>query len=268
MRRSFARTSALVRFVYSRCGASGGRDAAARGAVQVAPGDASALCRAIEANWPAVIPAGSGEGLLASLQSLPKLAELSELCGHRQVTVRLKKARFPVFGAAEGERTFGDVAKRSPYEDVEKVALRDVMAELQSQESPGRYAASVPLERDLPELSALLKPQEEALASSVGFALGPPVPGAPVMYLGAGGQRTPLHCDPTENITVVVQGQKRFRLFGPAAFPFLRPQGGLLPAISCWLSGVVPAVYSPVDAFAEASYWRRTSPRPGCPAPL
>merc|ERR1712118_306721 len=73
--------------------------------------------------------------------------------------------------------------------------------------------------------------------------------GTPSLYLGAHGQRTPLHFDPTENITIVLQGRKTFRLFSPASSPWLRPKGGMVAAAACWMHGVVPAVYSDIDAW-------------------
>eukprot|EP00434_Breviolum_minutum_P023471 symbB.v1.2.020704.t2/scaffold1760.1/size102730/2 len=72
------------------------------------------------------------------------------------------------------------------------------------------------------------------------------------MYLGAGQQRTPLHCDPTENVTLVLEGRKRIRLFPPWAAVHLQPIGGWWAAASCWLSGVVPAVYGAADPFTPS----------------
>lgn len=94
--------------------------------------------------------------------------------------------------------------------------------------------------RDLPEFDVLCSPLREALEEALHLSLGPPVPNTPVIYLGAREQRTPLHCapwsqpcqcegpaqDPTENITVVTEGSKWFRLFRPKAYHALRPLGG------------------------------------------
>ncbi|CAJ1411267.1 unnamed protein product [Effrenium voratum] len=246
------RSSALVRFVYARCGAKGGEACAALGARR--PTNFSELRAAVQDSWPAIL---GSEGVLPSalLAPLPDLIQLADLCGHRQVAVRLPKARLSFLGVRSSfledpkERTFGDVRKgKAPYEDAELAVLKDVIQELTTSQAARRYAASVPLDRDLPELAALAEPLRSHWAKLL-EVLGPEVPNTPVMYLGSGEQRTPLHCDPTENITIVVQGSKLFRLFPPAAAPYLRPLGGWLPAAACWLSGVVPAVYSAADAF-------------------
>lgn len=116
--------------------------------------------------------------------------------------------------------------------------------------SSGFYAANLPLQTVLPELAEHFLPMEELVLGRYGPAFGqPPVPGTPVLYLGAGRQRTPLHFDPTENLTAMLQGSKRFRLFPPAASLQLQPRGGALAAFICWLRGVVPAVYSDIDVW-------------------
>ena len=226
MKRSPTASSALVRFVYDRCGAAyarprDGRAAAERGPRQVKSSEAEALQRAVQDSWPAIISPDVGPGALPMefFKELPKLQQLKELCGHRQVTVRLPKARFAWLPAGLAfhwpslrhveRQTFGDVRKKMPYEDVKQMALRDVIDALSSREmtsqAPPFYAASVPLRRDLPELALRLGPLQEALEEVLHLSVGPPVANAPVMYLGAGQQRTPLHCDPTENVTLVLE---------------------------------------------------------------
>ncbi|CAJ1415098.1 unnamed protein product [Effrenium voratum] len=202
------RSSALVRFVYARCGAKGGEACAALGARR--PTNFSELRAAVQDSWPAIL---GSEGVLPSalLAPLPDLIQLADLCGHRQVAVRLPKARLSFLGVRSSfledpkERTFGDVRKgKAPYEDAELAVLKDVIQELTTSQAARRYAASVPLDRDLPELAALAEPLRSHWAKLL-EVLGPEVPNTPVMYLGSGEQRTPLHCDPTENITIVVQ---------------------------------------------------------------
>jgi len=156
---------------------------------------------------------------------------------------------------------FGDPRARAPYGRRDRRRLDQVIEQLRASTSGSAladcYAANVPIEVALPELAALLSPLGQGLVDRFGPLFGPAVPGTPALYLGAGGQRTPLHFDPTENLTAVMQGSKHFRLFPPAASLQLQPRGGYLAAAACWLSGVVPAVYSDVDA------WRsHGSPRP------
>jgi len=150
---------------------------------------------------------------------------------------------------------------------VDRRPLGDVVDELQragseanenmdQQREVGIYAANVPIEHILPEFAELLRPISTGVAHHLRSAFGPQVPGTPSLYLGAGSQRTPLHFDPTENLTIVLQGTKLFRLFPPSASSQLQPRGGLLAAAACWTAGVVPAVYSDFDA------WMATSGRP------
>merc|ERR1719343_1736521 len=104
----------------------------------------------------------------------------------------------------------------------------------------------------LPEFGELFQSFGKEVAERLGEEFGPSVPGTPALYLGAGSQRTPLHFDPTENLTVVLQGQKHFRLFPPAASGSLEPRGGPIAAAACWMGGVIPAVYSDFDAWRPA----------------
>merc|ERR1719235_1726157 len=104
------------------------------------------------------------------------------------------------------------------------------------------YAANLPIDFRLPELAPHLLPVIEIIekaargSASSPVPLGARIPGTPVIYLGAGMQRTPMHFDPTENLTCVLQGSKHFRLFPPWASSQLRPNGGFLAACACWFS--------------------------------
>lgn len=207
------------------------------------------------------------------------LPRLRTLCGRREVVVRLPRpARLwweqvlhigsssGSQGASQGVVTggplFGDARARYPYSLAERRRLDAVIDELLEQDtsrSPstssasravGCYAANVPVEAALPEFAELLAPVGKCVAERLGAVLGFAIPGSPVLYLGAGTQRTPLHFDPTENLTAVLQGAKHFRLLPPWASGQLQPRGGLLAAAVCWSSGVVPAVYSDVDAWS------------------
>ena len=70
------------------------------------------------------------------------------------------------------------------------------------------------------------------------------LPNAPLIYMGKGNQRTPLHFDPTGNLVLVVRGRKTFDLFPPSSSHLLNPIGGLVEAFLSWYGGWVPAVYS------------------------
>lgn len=259
------RLCALVRFVHSRCGLSGLQEGA-RGGLHVVDSARSIqeLQVAIQASRPAVLrPASAGGAGALDDGMLPAecvgraggpsdlMPRLRNLCGGREVIVRLPQ-RATAEGAAGG-LTFGDARARAPYRSVERRSLASVIDEFDAaaagSSAAGCYVANVPIERELPEFGELLRPFSEEVLERLGPHFGPAVPGTPALYLGSGSQRTPLHFDPTENITTVLQGIKHFRLFPPQAWPYLRPRGGMLAAAVCWLHGVVPAVYSGFDAW-------------------
>eukprot|EP00913_Durusdinium_trenchii_P028952 g27146.t1 len=194
MLRSKPRGSALLRFVYARCGAD---------RVTVPRGAALAARWVSQDSWPAVIsPDDTGALPAHLLKALPTLAELKELCGHHQARASQSSDE----SATTACSAFDAGLKGFPPE-----ALRDVMDELATESAPKHYAASVPLERDLPEFAERLRPLREA--------------------------------------DWLWRGRKLIRLFPPSSSGFLKPLGGWYAAASCWMSGVVPAVYSPVDAF-------------------
>ena len=70
------------------------------------------------------------------------------------------------------------------------------------------------------------------------------IPDSPLIYMGKGRQRTPLHFDPTGNLVVAVRGQKKFDLFPPSSSKYLNPIGGVTEAFLSWYGGWVPSVYS------------------------
>lgn len=276
MRRQQLTRCALVRFVHTRCGVLPKASAeAAEVAVVDCAGEplqsaAQKLSAAVRRHRPIVlrglpIPEACTGDLLPGLR---------ELCGARQIPVRLPEPEAPgaVPDAALAASlpqglpaTFGNGRSSAPYSRREVRRVDEVLEELTRfaargkegatsaapQKRVGFYVANVPVEDALPEAARCWHPLREMVGRLCGGrgVLGAPIPGTPVLYLGAGWQRTPLHFDPTENLTVVLQGTKIFRLFPPSASPGLQPHGGLLPALVCWLRGIVPAVYSGLDAW-------------------
>lgn len=272
MRSHRATRCALVQFVHARCNLPSSCSAAAvdnatvgstESIERVHIGDTAGLAAAVRSNWPVVLTG-------AALPEGNLLQHMRELCGHREVPVRLPppppRAIEPEIsddaGSGTGRVTFGETAKRALYTRMDRWRLYRVIDEVQavSAASAGSgelrpmrcYAANVPIEARLPELAPHILPVIEAVeGASLRAPLGSAVPLTPVLYLGAARQRTPLHFDPTENLTAVVQGSKIFRLFPPWASPELRPHGGRFAAAACWFQGVVPAVYAALDPWAS-----------------
>jgi len=269
---------ALVRFVHARCGldehalAAAARVPSASSAASIEDEEdfAAAVASsrpavlassALRERWPQSLPVGSAGTSDNTGDFLPALRSL---CGHREVIVRLPRKASRGFFAwwpvqADTHRTnpltFGDPRSSAPYARRDRRRLDSVLDELCAvgERRAGCYAANVPVGAVLPELATLLEPVSQHLTTRFGQLLGPQVPGTPSLYLGAGGQRTPLHFDPTENLTVVLQGSKLFRLFPPTASDGLQPRGGFMAASACWLRGIVPAVYSDFDAWAPGA---------------
>eukprot|EP00747_Dinoflagellata_sp_TGD_P210150 gnl/TRDRNA2_/TRDRNA2_83467_c0_seq1.p1 gnl/TRDRNA2_/TRDRNA2_83467_c0~~gnl/TRDRNA2_/TRDRNA2_83467_c0_seq1.p1 ORF type:complete len:342 (-),score=55.37 gnl/TRDRNA2_/TRDRNA2_83467_c0_seq1:57-1082(-) len=273
MRRQRLLRCALVRFVHDRCGVSQNFDAVAASAAgrsevleELAADDSAGFSAAVRENRPAVIRSSAAAMGVAGHAGGPGdwLPRLRELCGHREVMVRLPQSSEGEAAQSSRGLVFGDARKRSPYAHAEMRRLDTVLDELLSTAADGElsrsrplscYVANVPIEPQLPELHNRLAALRDFAADKAGLdrpgtAFGEAIPGTPVLYLGAGGQQTPLHFDPTENLSVVLQGSKHFRLFPPSASTRLRPKGGTFAALVCWWAGVVPAVYSEVDAWA------------------
>ena len=157
----------------------------------------------------------------------------------------LLPGKIPVRSApnSQGEEvTYGDSQSSGYMSDVYKnhrsVCSTDAFVdwlEYDSKNTTGMYLAGVPLStvcETVPEF-----PIPSKLRQLV-------VPGSPLIYMGKGNQRTPLHFDPTGNLTIVVRGKKTFDLFPPSSSHLLNPIGGILEAVLSWYGGWVPAVYS------------------------
>lgn len=249
----------LVDFVHARCflPSSTATPSTAPGAAtsvqRVAIDDGAALADAVRENRPVVLhglplpPKCLGDDLLSSMR---------ELCGHREVPVRLPPS--------SGSTMFGDTGRRAVYDRMARWRFYRVVDEVRAAAAAAAgedghgamrcYAANLPIEARLPELAAHLLPVIEVVeGAALKAPFGSALPQSPGLYLGAARQRTPLHFDPTENLTTILQGSKLFRLFPPPASSQLEPCGGRVAAAACWLSGTVPAVYSGVDPWAPAS---------------
>ncbi len=70
------------------------------------------------------------------------------------------------------------------------------------------------------------------------------IPNCPLVYFGKGRQQTPLHFDPTGNLTIVLRGAKTFILFPPSSSSDLEPICGIKELLLSWYGRWIPAVYS------------------------
>lgn len=262
MRRQHPVRCALVRFVHQRCGGKvpasvcdgGMKDIASVDYLQF--GDLEGLAGAIRANRPAVVQGARVPETCSSSIEEPDalLKRIRKICGHREVPVRVassnaqqEQSRRLLYRFVDGPVPH---SQWRLYRVLDEVLATAADCTRGSPRSCACYAASLSIEARLPELAPHLLPVMELMEGLTrNLPLGPPVPLTPVIYFGAGAQRTPLHFDPTENMTMILQGSKRFRLFPPSASSRLQPRGGLMAALMCWWSGIIPAVYSDIDAW-------------------
>lgn len=126
----------------------------------------------------------------------------------------------------------------------ESASLAQLLDELATPR-PRWYGARLPVAELLPELleDVTGPAASQAFPARLAACFGPPQRSNPVCYVGAGGQATPLHFDPYENLLCVVEGAKHLRLFHPADAPLLSPAGERNTA----------CVYSRVDVTSTAA---------------
>ena len=160
--------------------------------------------------------------------------------GSHLISVR-RKSELHVPGVAD---LYGTARQRSAMDDV----YRDFRASCKLREfadwfedpqlltqSNRMYLAGTPLTDFVPRGVGLRLPTD--IQSRI-------IPHSPLVYFGRGNQQTPLHFDPTANLTVVVRGEKTFTLFPPSASMKLEPVGGILETMISWYGRWIPAVYS------------------------
>ena len=151
-------------------------------------------------------------------------------------------------GEEGGAAIFGDVMRMQAY-STESTSLAQLLDEL-AKPRPRWYGARLPVAELLPELLEDVAGAEASQAMPARLAaacFGPAQRSNPVCYVGAGGQATPLHFDPYENLLCVVEGAKHLSLFHPADAPLLSPAGERNTA----------CVYSRVDVSTAAAASRQ-----------
>jgi len=138
-----------------------------------------------------------------------------------------------MYGDSSRSGYFDDV-----YEDCREITTVSDFTRWMINEKPrtkSMYLANIPL------ISLLADPIHIQLPYDI---LQYSIPDSPIIYMGKGRQRTPLHFDPTGNLILLVRGEKTFDLFSPHVSPLLRPIGGIMASIMSWYGGFIPAVYS------------------------
>lgn len=242
MRRGKPLLCALARYVHKQCRLPLAPEAFSQPADV---GTARGLSAAVGRHQPAVLP-----GLVPSALLGAAVPRLRELCGHREVSVRLPARASDGTGVV-----FGDPTKQAPYERTSCPMAEVIDEYLAGASAPRQYLACTSIEEDLPEFAEYLAPLQEIVESltapQVAVAFGPRVPGSPHLWMGPGMQQTPLHFDPLENITAALHGSKYFRLYPPGALRELKPRGGWLEVANCMINRHLPAVYSELDAFLQ-----------------
>ena len=97
------------------------------------------------------------------------------------------------------------------------------------------YLAGVPLTKIVPQGLDVVLPRDLTERK---------IPNCPIVYFGRGSQQTPLHFDPTCNLTIVLRGEKTFTLFPPSSSADLEPVCDIKDIALSWYGRWIPAVYS------------------------
>ena len=116
------------------------------------------------------------------------------------------------------------------------------------------YLGKVPLRTELPELDADIAHAGAGPVDALRSCFGAPLPQGLYTYMGAAGNVTATHFDPSENLMLCVYGTKRLWLYPPSAVECLYPAakaGGtracappfqLHDALPAWLQRTFPRV--------------------------
>ncbi|CAE8631014.1 unnamed protein product, partial [Polarella glacialis] len=167
---------------------------------------AEQLWQCVLQNEPAVISGVLDEDGFPPLRDFASFAYLRARCGERRVPLKAD-----MFLDSEGRRVFlddpGNELSLSEY-----LGLLE-QAEL-SGESPSYYMGKNKLTEVAPELAEDIEQSSASPIHQFGSCFGDNHQGVHA-YLGAGGNTTPIHCDPGENLLVVISGTKRLWLFPP-----------------------------------------------------
>lgn len=165
-------------------------------------------------NQPLVIENGVDEVGFPPLETFQDFEYLRNRCGHRYVKVKGDSC-----WDKDGRKIFvNDPAIELPFSEY----LRHIeMAESVAGTTPF-YMGKVQLQETCPELAEDVASAKAAPMKKFGGCFGGNAKGMHT-YFGAGGNTTSIHCDPSENLLVVISGSKTFQLFPPWDADFLYP---------------------------------------------
>lgn len=159
-------------------------------------------------NQPVIIKDGlDAEEGFPPLRNFRDFGYLRYRCGHREVKVKADSTWDHL-----GRQVFiNDPCIQLPMNDYLKM-VED--AEYSGASTPF-YMGKVPLPKEIPELAEDIQASPGNPMKRFGACFGPLIPTGVHTYFGCGKNTTGIHCDPHENLLVVISGTKTFELYPP-----------------------------------------------------
>lgn len=210
------------------------------------------LWRYVLRNQPVVIRGALDEVGFPPLVNFSDFDYLRDRCGSRMIKVKAN-----LFHDRDGREIFIS----DPNVEIPFSMYLDRLEEAdQTNCTPGAYAGKLRLADFLPEMVEDLDNCSAGPMQQFSSVLGPLKGKQPHTYFGGGNNTTALHCDPSENILVVISGMKTFELFPPTDVDVIYPSRP--PA---YLRGTVPPFTDPQGMDEETSerypLFRHASPQ-------
>lgn len=157
-------------------------------------------------NQPVIIKGALDEEGFPPLADFRHFAYLNERCGNRPIKVKADS-----FVDEKGRQLYvSDPSAEMPFSEF---LLRVEQAECYAA-SPSCYMGKTKLLEFLPELKEDLEDSPNGPMQLYGECFGSNQKGAHI-YFGCGMNTTAIHCDPSENLLVVVSGTKTFEIYPP-----------------------------------------------------
>lgn len=191
-------------------------------------------------NQPVVIKGALDEAGFPPIVNFADFDYLRERCGRRLIKVKSN-----LFHDKDGREIFiSDPSVEIPF----SMYLDRIEEAEDTNCTPGAYAGKLRLSEVLPEMVEDLENSSAGPMQQFSSVLGPTKGDQPHTYFGCGGNTTACHCDPSENILVLISGTKRFEIFPPTDVDVLYPNRP--PA---YLRGTVPPFTSTTDMDEETA---------------
>lgn len=175
---------------------------------------AAELFECVRRNQPALITGALTEEDFPPLREFPDFDYLRARCGERCIRV---KGDF-----------FRDRAGREIYvsDPAVELTLSEFLDRIEESEyygsSPSVYMGKVRLQDQVPEMAADIDMAPISPLGLYGSCFGENLEGVHT-YFGCGRNATSVHCDPGENLLIVICGEKTFDLFPPTDVDILYP---------------------------------------------